>query len=121
MTPSVNFGAGSVKSTIFVPLSCVTMCAPCTETSRSFQSPGFSTCSPSAVGIATQPRPPLSYRPPGVLAYIRVDLHLHPFKVWAMLGVDSQDSRVEKYAAVAGSLALELKAQREIPIRLFCG
>src|SRR6516225_12007949 len=64
MTPSVNLGDGSVKSTIFVPLSCVTMCAPCTETSRSFHSPGLSTCSPSAVGIATQPRPPLSYRPP---------------------------------------------------------
>ena len=36
-------------------------------------------------------------------------------------GIDSQDSRVEKYATVAGSLALELTAQREIPIRLFCG
>jgi len=43
---------------------------------------------------------------------IGVDLHLHPFNVWAVLGIDSQDSRVEKYAAVAGSLALELKAQR---------
>src|SRR5438477_12551234 len=30
----------------------------------SFQSPGFSACSPSGAGCATQPRPPLSYRPP---------------------------------------------------------
>src|SRR5438874_9278460 len=63
-TPSVNLGAASVKSTTFAPLSCVTMCAPCTDTSRSFQSLGFSARSPSGVGCATQPRPPLSYRPP---------------------------------------------------------
>src|SRR5689334_25426933 len=40
------------------------MCAPCTDTSSSFHSPDFRACSPSAVGCATQPRPPLSYRPP---------------------------------------------------------
>src|SRR5207248_6204632 len=32
--------------------------------SRSFHSPGFSACSPSGVGIFTQPRPRLSLSPP---------------------------------------------------------
>src|ERR1041385_5844319 len=40
------------------------MWGPCTETPRLFHSPGLRAFSPSAVGIATQPRPPLSYNPP---------------------------------------------------------
>src|SRR5437660_1245998 len=56
-----------------------------------------------------------------VLAHVRVDLHLHPFDVRAMLRVDTRNLGMNEYAAVARGLAFEFEAQHEIPISLFRG
>ena len=56
-----------------------------------------------------------------MLAFARIDFHLHALDVGAMLRIDTRYSRVDKYATVSFRFSLKFEAQNEIRIRFLGG